>query len=140
MLALWITLAGGVIYVVSSFLVWVRIIEYDCSMWNLLVGTLQTNIWNMLLWLTPICVAAILILTLQQLFRRRITKGSALSMFILSIASLLPLGERIARHCSTIPMVNRIPLEFEGGFFLTLLGLFTIVVGTTLGLFGKKRS
>jgi len=144
MLALWIVVAGTVIYGVSSFLPWIWggffAPRDELFMWRILLVNIfgTTYIWNYLLWLTPLGAVTILILALLQLFRQEMKKGLLLSMFILSLVALFPLFIQTITHCLTHP--NYRTLEPLIGFFLTWIGLFTIILGSTLGLFGKKQS
>jgi len=143
MLALWIVVAGTVIYGVSSFLPWIWggfFGQETFIMWRILLVEIfgTTYIWNYLLWLTPLGAVTILILALLQLFRQEMKKGLLLSMFILSLVALFPLFIQTITHCLTHP--NYRTLEPLIGFFLTWIGLFTIILGSTLGLFGRKQS
>ena len=154
---LWVAIAGAIIFAVSSFLPWVGVsflgsTPLDLNMWVALLvvqDVEQLNVvtvMNMSLWLIPACVAAILTLALIQLVRRRIGKGLTIGMFILSLVPLIPLLWSLSTFRPLFqavlgkePSLGVIIVLPEIGYLLSLVGFLTVIVGSAIGFFGKKR-
>ncbi len=161
MLGVWIALGGIVVYVGSGFLPWVAVtnLEYTSevkaagtimhmhgnmqfdepwvlNMWETLFVGFGANVWSTLLWLTPVCIAAILVLTILQLARQRTTKALTLSVFILSLAAFLPI---IMQTFISLPPEEMIDAPILSGFIVTLVGLFVVILGSTLSLFERHQ-
>jgi len=154
---LWVAIAGAIIFAVSSFLPWVGVsvlgsAPLDLNMWVALLvvqDVEQLNVvtvMNTSLWLIPACVAAILTLALIQLVRRRIGKGLTIGMFILSLVPLIsllwslstfrPLFQAVLGKEVSLGVIIVLP---EIGYLLSLVGFLTVIVGSAIGFFGKKR-
>jgi len=154
---LWVAIAGAIIFAVSSFLPWVGVsvlgsAPLDLNMWVALLvvqDVEQLNVvtvMNTSLWLIPACVAAILMLALIQLVRRRIGKGLTIGMFILSLVPLIsllwslstfrPLFQAVLGKEVSLGVIIVLP---EIGYLLSLVGFLTVIVGSAIGFFGKKR-
>lgn len=151
---LWVAIAGAIIFAVSSFLPWVGVsfagsAPLDLNMWVALLALQNLELWNMMnmsLWLIPVCVAAILTLALIQLLRRRIGKGLTIGMFILSLVPLIPLLWSLSTFRPLFqavlgkePSLGVIIVLPEIGYLLSLVGFLTVIVGSAIGFFGKKR-
>lgn len=151
---LWVAIAGAIIFAVSSFLPWVGVsfvgsAPLDLNMWVALLALQNLELWNMMnmsLWLIPACVAAILTLALIQLLRRRIGKGLTIGMFILSLVPLIPLLWSLSTFRPLFqavlgkePSLGVIIVLPEIGYLLSLVGFLTVIVGSAIGFFGKKR-
>lgn len=151
---LWVAIAGAIIFAVSSFLPWVGVsfvgsAPLDLNMWVALLALQNLELWNMMnmsLWLIPACVAAILTLALIQLVRRRIGKGLTIGMFILSLVPLIPLLWSLSTFRPLFqavlgkePSLGVIIVLPEIGYLLSLVGFLTVIVGSAIGFFGKKR-
>lgn len=156
---LWVVLAGSIVFGVSSFLPWIGAsvlgsAPVNFNMWAALYMGQQDveqlnvvkTVMNTSMWLIPMCVAAILILALIQLLRRRIGKGLTIGMFILSLVPLIPLFwslltfrplfQAILGREHSLGVMFAVP---QIGYLLTFLGVLAILVGSAIGFFGKKR-
>ncbi len=151
---LWVVLAGAVVFAVSSFLPWVGIsflgsTPQNLNMWVALLALQNLELWNVMnmsLWLIPMCVAAILTLTVIQLLRRRIGKRLTMWMFILSLVPLIPLFWSLLTFRPLFqailgrePSLGVIFVVPQIGYLLSLVGFLTVIVGSAMGFFSKKR-
>ena len=161
MIGLWIIIAGVIIYVGSGFIPWTALTNFSFTgkaesagtimhihgsgqfdepwvfnMWQTLVVGFGANFWSTLLWLTPMCIAAILVLTILQLARQRTTKARTLSVFILSLVAFLPI---IMQILILLPPEEMLAAPILSGFIITLVGLFLVILGSTLSLFEKHQ-
>lgn len=154
MLGLWIALAGIAVYVGSGFIPWTAFTNLNLAgkaetagtivhmhgsaqleepwvlnMWQSLGIGFGANFWSTLLWLTPVCMIAILVLTILQLARRQTSKPLALSVFILSIVAFLPMLLLIITLSSPEEMAASPMLS---GSYITMVGAFVVILGSTL--------
>lgn len=156
---LWIILAGAIVFAAASFLPWLGIsllgsVPQNFNMWMAALYVVQNvvqwnveTVMNLSLWLLPICVAAILVLASIQLVSRRMLKKLTTWMFILS---LIPLPSLLWLSSTFLPVLKAV-MGIKGsldviivfpeiGYFLTVLGFLTIIVGSVIGVFSKKRT
>lgn len=154
---LWVVLAGAIVFVGASFLPWIAVafaglgpVNFSFWEWALFMthGVKQLDleaVLNASLWLLPFCVAGILVLDLIQLLRRRINKALTTWMFILSLVCLVPLVWSLfffesyfesRREKAVLEFILAAP---HIGYLLTFVGFLTIIVGSAIGFFSKKR-
>jgi Na+-translocating ferredoxin:NAD+ oxidoreductase RnfE subunit len=153
---LWVVLAGAIVFTVASFLPWVGIsflgsAPANFNMWMVLglepaYVVFADVVFRVSLGLALMSVAVILTLALIQLLRRRVGKGLTIGMFILSLVPLIPLFwslltfrpllKAVLGKESSLGVIFGLP---GIGYLLTFVGSLTIIVGSAIGFFSKKR-
>ncbi|MBN2378649.1 hypothetical protein JXM67_02465 [candidate division WOR-3 bacterium] len=137
MTSLWVALTGIALYLGSGFMPWVVEGMFEkpvvMNMWMTLAAGFGSNVWNTLLWLTPLATVVILILALVQLFKRsKGKKNLDITIFILALAAMVPLPLRTISY-SLIPITYH-TTEFMVGFYVSWVALIVIALGCSLRL------